>query len=273
MITDNKVWHIDYGYACPQIEPCFCYLDLKTIKMEGTVIFNDVEYTKVISNWSAAPDVWTTDAYIRETLDGKVYFYSEKCGKEFLMYDFDLQVGDKVTLRDYFVTECDLNEQGETEQGESYIYTVTEVDSVVYNQVKRKYLKLQGQTELFWIEGVGDITGLLYHSTAWSGSIPQLKDCYVDDNLFFLNDNPEYCYRTTGIDHVNYNTHRIFVDERKILHISNVKNTELSIYDVHGRKLQTLYPDSDNYETDISILPCGLYIIAGMNVHIKFLIK
>jgi hypothetical protein len=26
MITDNKVWHIDHGYACPQSEPfCFCY--------------------------------------------------------------------------------------------------------------------------------------------------------------------------------------------------------------------------------------------------------
>ncbi|MDR1335406.1 MAG: T9SS type A sorting domain-containing protein [Tannerella sp.] len=65
----------------------------------------------------------------------------------------------------------------------------------------------------------------------------------------------------------------IFVDEKKILHISNAKNTLLSIHDTHGRKLQTLYPDSDNYETDISVLPPGLYIMGSMNIHIKFLIK
>jgi hypothetical protein len=189
------------------------------------------------------------------------------------MYDFDLQTGDKVILRDYLVTECDLNEQGETEQGESYIYTVTEVDSVVYNQVKRKYLKLQGAMELFWIEGVGDIMGLLYHSVAWTGVAPQLKDCYVGDELFFLNDNPEYCFETTGIDDVNYDTRCIFVDEKKILHISNAKNTLLHIYDVQGRKLQTVYPDSDNYETDISILSRGSYIIGNKKFHTKFLIK
>jgi hypothetical protein len=196
MITGNKVWHIDHGMACPQL--CFCYWTLETVKMDDTVIFNNVEYTKVISNWSSAPDVWTTEAFIRETLDGKIYFYSEKCGKEFLMYDFDLQTGDKVTLRDYFITECNLNEQGETEHGESYIYTVTEVDSVIYNQVKRKYLKLQGGMKLFWIEGVGDIMGLLYHSAGWVGGASQLKDCYIGDELFFLNDNPKYCFETDG---------------------------------------------------------------------------
>jgi hypothetical protein len=65
----------------------------------------------------------------------------------------------------------------------------------------------------------------------------------------------------------------IFVDKKKILHISNAKNALLSIHDTHGRKLQTLYPDSDNYETDISLLPPGLYIMGSMNIHIKFLIK
>jgi hypothetical protein len=266
MITDNKVWHIDHGTACSQL--CFCHWSLETVKMDDTVLFNNVEYTKVISNWSSALDVWTTGAFIRETLDGKIYFYSEKCGKEFLMYDFDLQVGDKVILRDYFLTECDLNEQDE-----SYTYTVTEVDSVVYNQVKRKYLKLQGQMKLFWIEGVGDIMGLLYHSAAWGGGASQLKDCYIGDDLFFLNDNPEYCFEMTDIDHVNYDTLRIFVDKKKILHVSNAKNTLLNIYDMQGRILQTVYPNSDNYETDISVLPSGLYIMGSTNTHIKFLIK
>jgi hypothetical protein len=266
MIADNKVWHIDYGYSYPPCPSglCFCYWDLETVKTDGTVIFNDVEYTKIISVWSSAPNEWTTETYLREA-NKKVFFYSEKYGREFLMYDFNLQLGEQVVLWDYTLTE--------TVQEEPYTYTVTEVDSVIYNQVKRKYLKLQGEMHLFWIEGVGDIMGLLYHSAAWSGSASQLKDCYTGDDLFFLNDNPQYCFITTGIDPVDYSTPRIFIDEKKTLHISGAKNTLLHIYDLHGRKLQTLYPDSDHYETDISGLPSGLYIAGNMNTYIKFLIK
>jgi hypothetical protein len=276
MLTDSKVWRMDGGYACPQSDSCFCRSGIKTIKMDGTAILNNVEYAKATSSWSFAPDVWKTEAYIREAPDGKVYFYAEKCGKEFLLYDFDLQVGDSVILMDYFISECSLNEQGETTQGASYVYAVTEVDSAAYNQVKRKYLKLRGERKLFWIEGVGDITGLLYPSAARSG-VSQLKDCYVGDDLLFLNDNPEYCfinaeeYQTANVSSINYGALRVFADRQNILHISNAKNTSLSIYDMQGRMLQAIHPNSDSYEADVSTLPSGVYIIGSKNTYVKFL--
>jgi hypothetical protein len=267
-ITDNKVWNIDIGYPCPESEGtiCFCYRGLRTYKTGNHYTFGGKEYTGILSNLdSNDTDEYTIAAYLREE-NNQVFFYSEKCGKEFLMYDFNLQAGDKVILNDYFLAKCDLNEQGETENGGSYLYTAVNIDSVIYNQVKYKRIELQGEMHLYWIEGVGDIMGILYHSAAWGGSVPQLKDCYLGDNLFFLNDNPQYCF-TTNIQDVNPDRINIFTGENNMLHIINAKEIPLSIYDAQGKKIKSIYPDNDNYEINISYIPKGLYLLKVYDIN------
>lgn len=99
------------------------------------------------------------------------------------MYDFNLKTGDQVNLMDCLFPNCDMDKQDE-----AYLYTVNDVDSVYYNhkQYKRIILK-KGNWSLNWIEGIGDIMGVLYHVAGWSGAFPQLKDCYEADVSFLIN--------------------------------------------------------------------------------------
>ncbi|MDR2806390.1 MAG: hypothetical protein LBB85_12295, partial [Dysgonamonadaceae bacterium] len=189
-ITDNKVWHFDTGYPCIEADEsdnaeCFCYMGLRTFRTGNHKMFNGKEYTELLSNSVNNPNEWTTETYLREA-NKQVFFFSEKCGKEFLMYDFNLKLNDKIVLVDYLLTECELNEQGEAGQGESFLYTVALTDSVIYNQIKYKRIELRGNMHLYWIEGLGDISGILYHSAGWGGALLQLRDSYISENQVFF---------------------------------------------------------------------------------------
>ena len=278
-ITPGKIWHIESGYACPAGDEvgCFCYHGLDTIKIGNIKVFNGKEYYELLTGDGVLyhPSFKNAASYVREE-GKKVFFYTEKCDKEYLMCDFNLNVGDEVFLVDplYPVSYYNRENPCELTKDDIFQFKVTEVDSIEYNQIKRKRLRLEGLYPYFniWVEGIGCMRGITYlNSPRHISGAHQLKDCHEVDELIFINENPEYdwCW-TTAIDDVRQDLIGIFTDEKNILYVVNAENIPLTIYDLQGRKIQSFSPDNNHYQINISFLPKGLYIISNEIKNINF---
>lgn len=85
-----------------------------------------------------------------EVVNDKIYGHG--FGDIFLLYDFSLKVGDKISLLKYY---CYGIYHNIYEYDQCY---VTKVDTAVYNGVPRKRITLSGDREDVWVEGIGSLT-------------------------------------------------------------------------------------------------------------------
>ena len=283
-ITPNKVWQIEHGFACPE---GLCYSGLETIKVDNKRIFNGKEYYELFTDFPTGlfPDGRVV-TYVREE-EKKVFFYTEECDKEYLMYDFNLNVGDEVFLADprhpfsCFNSSPENPYPCELTKGDTIIgnFKITEVDSIEYNQVKRKMLRLgrnSTNSADIWVEGIGCMRGITYHAAQLITGARHLNDCYESNELIFVNENFRHNWvSTTNINNIQQDLINIFTDENNILHIVNAKDIPLTIYDVQGRKIQSVFSMNDHYQANVSFLPKGLYIVSNQmkNIHFKIVIK
>jgi hypothetical protein len=268
-ITPNKIWEIESGGACLEGDEigCFCYAGIVTIKTGAIKTFNDKEYYELLT--SISNQQWEVITYVREEND-KVFFYVEECDKEWLMYDYNLEVGDEVFLMDPLFPfslsnhdyPCELDEYDLS----LYNFTVTEIDSIEYNDEKRKMLRLECGSPYrydIWIEGIGCMRGITFHAAQQISGVKQLKNCYESNALVFVNENPEYCWVYVGLNDEQQSFVRIFTNGQNNLHILNAESISLIVYDIHGNKVHTLYPTGNNYLTNLSFLPKGIYVVAN----------
>jgi hypothetical protein len=194
-ITPDKSWHIEYGYACPEMhDGCCCYSGTTTIKTGDIRTFNGKEYYELLEGDSETKVI----TYVREE-NGKVFFYVEDCDKEYLLYDYNLNIDEDVYLVHPRFPYSQVNGDCElTAVDSNYFcrFKVTDVDEIEYNGVKRKRLKLESYYNQYaydyWVEGIGNMTGITCQ-VEMSG-MHQLKDCYVSDELIFVNENPRFCW-------------------------------------------------------------------------------
>jgi len=270
IITPDKKWVVENGsFSCPgpNGEPCFCYDGYSVITVGELGFFNEKEYYKI------------ENTYLREE-GKKIFFYSEHCEKEYLFYDFDLNVADEIIVAEprligLYGFPCELEE---FEQVKYLTYKVTEVDSIEYNHVKRKRLKLDNLVfqsgNQIWVEGIGSMGGIIYYSVLMIGGVTQLKEVYKADELIFVNENPKYCWGYNAINDVSQDLIKIFIDETKVLHILNAENIQFNIYDLQGRKIKSFLSNNNSYQKNISFLSKGLYIISDeKNINFKVIVK
>jgi len=280
-ITPSKIWYIESGYACPDGDEtgCFCYYGLQTIKVGNTKTFNEKDYYELLSD--TPNQQWNVVTYVRE--EGKrIFFYAESCNKEYLMYDFNLNIGDEISLIDPLHPTSLFNQDNPCELTEEdmylYKFKVTEVGSIEYNQIERKMLRLENYYSHhydIWVEGIGCMRGITYHRAQQRSGVKQLKDCYEAGELIFVNENSEYCWVTTSINDARQNLISIFTDENNILHIVNAKDIPVIMYDLQGREIQSFFSESNNYQINISFFSKGLYIVSNKmrNINFKIIIK
>jgi hypothetical protein len=197
-ITPDKTWYIEYGMPCPEGDTigCWCYLGITTIKTGDIKTFNGKEYYELITDYP----VTNVITYAREE-EGKVFFYVEDCDKEYLMYDYNLNIGDEVYLVDPLYPYSIFNQDDPcelTEEDMNYFYKckITDIDVIGYDGVPRKRLKVEHfypDISDYWVEGIGAMRGITHQiSSQMTGAVHQLKDCYESDELIFENENPEY---------------------------------------------------------------------------------
>lgn len=119
--------------------------------------------TLIEENWwtplERTDSYWTTPKYYRVD-DQKVYFWTEESQsgqKEFLMYDFSLEVGDSVYV----------GIPGSMFLIDSLLFVVSASDTLFFGETPRKYLLGASYPEVYegmyvqvlfaWVEGIGDI--------------------------------------------------------------------------------------------------------------------
>ena len=201
-IVPNKTWYIEHGFTCPEgLEiGCPCYLGAETITIGNFHFFNDKKYYELITDSPDQPEQYVV-TYVGED-NGRVVFYVEDCDKEYLLYDYNLNVSDVVFLVDprfpflWFNPEnpCEFTE--EEELGLFFKGTVTNIDVIEYDGVPRKRLKVKHlymDMYDYWIEGIGNIQGITWPTQIDKPGFHQLIDCYESGELIFENEDP-FCW-------------------------------------------------------------------------------
>jgi hypothetical protein len=180
----SQQWNVVYIIAASAYPDVYS-TDIQSI--DGDVALEGVDYKLV----------WTDNVYdalkiagaIREE-NRRVYFrryYGGYYENEVLLYDFNLNVGDTVTVN-WLSTTLMVLEESEVE-----------VDGVMRRRLGLGYptsIPELGEIEEYWIEGVGSTFGFLnsgYGSSSWVGSFPHLLCYYENDNLIWDNEDFDEC--------------------------------------------------------------------------------
>ena len=180
----SQQWNVVYIVAASAYPDVYS-TDIQSI--DGDIALEGVDYKLV----------WTDNVYDALKIAGavreenrRVYFrryYGGYYENEVLLYDFNLTVGDTVTVN-WLSTTLMVLEESEVE-----------VDGVMRRRLGLGYptsIPELGEIEEYWIEGVGSTFGFLnsgYGSSSWVGSFPHLLCYYENDNLIWDNEDFDEC--------------------------------------------------------------------------------
>lgn len=115
---------------------------------EGDSVVNNKTYQKF---WISRDSLLNRqfEGLMRE--DSNVVYFIPPEQNESILYDFNAQIGDTVSIVNYFCFEA-------------FPFVVYDIDTVEYYGMSRKhwYLGIQGEIREIWIEGIGSYSGPLY---------------------------------------------------------------------------------------------------------------
>lgn len=211
-------------------------------KTNGTILINDTNYT-VIDKFDEG-----TYCYLREE-NKKVFCRYDALSPEFVLYDFNIQLGDTVYLPfDY---------------GQStYEGIVDYQDSLLIGSIYHKRFFISSWVGITLIEGVGSGEGLMYCEIPWVDWYGVLKCFSLNDTIFDLTGNGNKssgnCWLFINIQ--EYDPEVIFIHPnpaQNIVFISGNGKYNLQLFNTLGElKIQT-YASSIN----LAVLSEGLYIL------------
>lgn len=274
MIDTTAVWVTSYKYLTSPGDPL--QGGMEKYYFNGDTIISGELYNKIfdstqnylgygISSLTYSEIFNYYVGCIREdTLAKRVYFINSLSDEEYLLYDFDLGVGD--TLPFTYLNSWD-------------VHTVFSVDSILVGSHYRKRMQLYDNGMLSLIEGIGSNRGLFGRM-----DLPPLVDqsinCFTDNNVTtFFGDNP---YMPDSINICNFMPATLVSIE------SNTKASDIIIYpnpatnelqaefqnisphklrieiiSFNGYKLVDCYAVNTNHHISIGVedLPQGCYFI------------
>jgi hypothetical protein len=187
IVDTTKTWNTVWGgFWALMIAHCG---GTNTNKFGEEEIINNKTYRMVLEATDSLHTNWDITGYIREdTLSRQVFFI--KWGGEGLLYDFSLQVGDSVTIDNYYAGFEDVT------------LICGNIDSVNINGQfkKRIYLYRFYPSDYpadIWIEGIGSTGGLFYSGiggAAAAGGFSSLLCCSQNDTLLYTDSVYNRCY-------------------------------------------------------------------------------
>lgn len=179
-VSDHPEWNVQRSIEPFMPGPVF----MMSYHLEKDTLINQKTYSQVTRTCNQEPLLSSERiGFIRS--DAKTVFFRKTAkGKEYVLYDFGLRVGDKVYCP-YF----DLD---------SAEYHVLAVDSVELNGIKHKRLKVRPEDYYIdfpfvmdWIEGIGNLENPFYADVfAVSGSSDEVRCVSTDAGLLYSN--PRY---------------------------------------------------------------------------------
>lgn len=246
ILQSNQTWEVTiYGLIVQNVNHT----------LGNPTIINGQEYIPVISNNSTFPGEPFVVAYLREDVaEEKIYIYEN--GEEFLLYDFNVEAGDIITVR-----SVNSNED----------ITITDVSFVEINGVSRKKISY-AQSEWFvgdYTEGIGSRYGLIDFATAQITDYAPWLTCYYESGELIWDNNFDKlsCDAVLNVNELETIELTLFpnpTSDALFINISNDISGQIlfQIFDSAGKLvLEKMEVSSNVVRLDVSDLAAGNYTI------------
>ena len=189
---DRQQWNVVYMGSMNYPNDYFT----NVVRLMGTNSYNGVDYQTVYVKTASET---TIPGIVREE-NKRVYFRSNgtggNYGEEVLLYDFNLTVGDTVSVGIIGETLIVIEE------------SETEVNGEMRRQLGLAMFDGEGiprEVEEYWIEGVGSTYGFLNSGyEGWSGSFVHLLCYHEDGDLLWQNEDFSTCMMNSEEEHLPF---------------------------------------------------------------------
>jgi hypothetical protein len=236
----------------------------------GDVYLNEgLEYIELLQNYEAVFESFEDNVVVNYPLlddaelrgvfrieDSRVYFKEAFSSSEFLLYEFDLDVGDTLPLS--FINNF------------SVPIVVAEIDTLYFDGVPHRRYSLEGSSVFYdeLIEGVGNINGPIQH-LGLGIDISHTLVCFsLDGNSQFPDSSAECSSNTVmSVDELYPKENSIAVypnpsrGKVTIQINSNQLITQFILFDTVGKELKRRMVSDDYIELEREQLPQGIYYL------------
>jgi len=254
LITENRVWSYLQDNCAPGV------IEYKSFytRLRGDTLINGITYKRVQLAEDESADQWKyTDEFVREQ-ENRIYYLNTLLEGESLIYDFNLEVGEEVTVWNPLEPDG-LN------------LIVTKIDSVLIHDGYHKRLELiidEFSSPEYWIEGIGSEYGLLNSGGGVFLGIcgNYLLLCATIDGLqIYQNPNYQTCFYNLLGEEENYldDIEMIYNPLTKKLQISAPVNSSvrLMVTNISGTIVHRSTLNSPKGEIDFSYFGKGLFVV------------
>lgn len=257
IVDENKIWSNVLENCLPEGNVYITFYH----RFEGDTILDGKTYKKVlIAEDEYYQDWFFYGSYVREE-NGMVYL-REYLGEEGLIYNFNLQLGDTVTIQNPLAPD-------------GLLLTLTEIDSVETADGYRKRWKLEKDAfsiPEYWIEGIGSQSGVLNSGTAVFGALCGAYTLLCEkENDITIYQNPDYgtCfYMLLDVDSNNEKPEKYFEvrysdnSNRVLILFNESGEKDLHITSLTGSKVLSLKTNDQQVHLNKSDFAKGMYIIS-----------
>jgi hypothetical protein len=228
-VSEEKLWTEANSGCNPN------FITVQSYVMRGDTLIDTLVFKKVCDLNNAIILLVYED-----TTQRKVYFRYPYDNTSFLLYDFNLQIGDTLPA-----PECQIV-----------------IDRTTEYFAGRNRIKLTFDWPMTWYEGIGCVNHYIFYWRCIVGGVGSLL-CYFENDILL--------YHDTNINNdcfVNYNMPPLEKENLfdlycsyDIMHLKSKSNTPytLSVYDLFGREILQISATGD-MRKDVSNLPAGMYL-------------
>lgn len=220
-------------------------------KTDGKSTINDTVYTIISDNYDQVR------CYLREE-NKKVFCRLTPDDTEFVLYDFDIDIGDTVVLHQCY--------------GENYNGYVEGIDSLLIGDQyhKRYFIQCWEWLSFYFTEGIGSDAGLIYCDLPWVDFYGNLYCFSLNDTIYETNGSggkgTGNCWQHIGIPETSAEKVKVYPNPvRDCIYVSYDEICMLELSDLTGRKCRSSLSNFvrvDDLEQGIYLL--RIYSITGM---------
>ncbi|MCQ2608125.1 MAG: T9SS type A sorting domain-containing protein [Bacteroidales bacterium] len=266
LLSENNVWNEAYWFN--GINGFFCDFS-HSLRLGEVVNKKDFSYNEILDDISGEVKIV---GFIREE-NNKYYFLPTNFTEEYLLYDFDLQEGDVISVIETVADERDFMEKPFEERKKDLedgkcTHTVTKVEQIADQQGNlRKNITLDNN--IVWIEGIGSVRGLLHSYGSTFGSY---LTSFTENEEVVFQQNICPCNKTS-LSETYLDSYISPNPVKDILHITlQTANNLIQIIDAQGRKvLQTECRETASI--NVSHLKNGVYTVIVNNNQSQTFVK
>lgn len=252
LLTEDKLWsNVVFGSENPDV-----YKNSYWVKFQGDTTINNLIYKRILRANDSFHSEWYSNGFIREdTVAQKVYLFNSYTESDQLLYDFSLENGDSILVRDGYYVKVD------TILYEPFGNSKDTVKQICFNK---------GCTHR-WIKGIGSTRGVLngLNTIMTVGAYYNLVCYYENDKLIYHNSQFDTCFPDSTTVSIS-----MFDDKKKIeifpnpaknkitIYSQSGKISEVKIYDLTGTCLyQNLNINSNRIDLKTDNFSKGMYIL------------